>query len=53
MNRPLRKFFGTVVLLVFFAVYVVLASAIGSGQISEASKLIQFAYFLEIGRAHV
>ena len=49
MTGGLRKFVGTVALLVFFTLYVVVAAAIGSGRISEASGLIQFVYFLVAG----
>lgn len=49
MKRPVRKLVGTAALLVFFVGYVVLASAIGAGRITEASGLFQFAYFLIAG----
>lgn len=49
MTSRLRKLVGTVVLLVFLAVYVWLMTAIGSGRISEAPAVAQFAYFIAAG----
>jgi hypothetical protein len=49
MTSRLRKLVGTVALLVFLGVYVWLAAAIGSGRISEAPAVAQFAYFLAAG----
>ena len=49
MTRPWRKLFGTVVLLAFLAVYILIAAAIGSGRISEARGAFQFVYFLVAG----
>lgn len=49
MSGRLRKLVGTVVLLVFLAVYVVIAAAIGSGRIAEANGFAQFGYFLVAG----
>jgi hypothetical protein len=45
----LRKLIGTVVLLVFLALYTWIAVVIGSGRITEAHGLVQFAYFLIAG----
>ena len=49
MTSRLRKLVGTVALLVFLGVYVWLVAAIGSGRISEAPAVEQFAYFLVAG----
>jgi len=49
MSAHVRKLIGTIVLLVFMALYLALAAAIGSGRISEASGVAQLAYFLIAG----
>lgn len=49
MSSRVRKLIGTVTLLVFLALYVWAAGAIGSGQIVEAHGLAQLAYFLVAG----
>ena len=48
-----RKFIGTIVLLVFLAVYAWAATAIGAGRIALAPAWAQFAYFLIAGLAWV
>ncbi|MEM9590021.1 MAG: DUF2842 domain-containing protein [Pseudomonadota bacterium] len=49
MTRRLRTLIGTIVLLVFLAVYILIAASIGTGRISEAHWAFQFAYFLVAG----
>jgi hypothetical protein len=49
MTVRTRKLIGTIALLVFLAVYVWLAAAIGSGRISRAPQWVQLAYFLGAG----
>ncbi|MDJ0512741.1 MAG: DUF2842 domain-containing protein [Methyloceanibacter sp.] len=49
MSRRLRTLVGTIVLLVFLAIYIVIAASIGAGRISEAHGVIQFIYFLVAG----
>jgi hypothetical protein len=48
-----RKLIGTIVLLVFLALYVWAAGAIGAGRISTAPSWMQFAYFVAAGLAWV
>jgi hypothetical protein len=49
MNGRVRKLIGTVALLVFSALYVWTAAAIGSGRLLEAHGLAQLAYFVVAG----
>lgn len=49
MSVRVRKLFGTLGLLVFLAFYTWIAVALGSGRITEAHGLLQFAYFLVAG----
>ena len=49
MNARMRKLIGTVAILGFLLVYAWAAAAIGSGRISEAHGIVQFAYFLVAG----
>ena len=53
MSARTRKLIGTVLLLVFLALYIWLAAAIGSGRISAAPAWAQFAYFFAAGLAWV
>ena len=46
-----RKLIGTMVLLLFIALYAWAAAAIGAGRIALAPRLAQFAYFLVAGLA--
>lgn len=48
-----RKLFGTIVLLLFVALYAWAAAAIGAGRITSAPAWAQFAYFLIAGLAWV
>jgi regulator of protease activity HflC (stomatin/prohibitin superfamily) len=48
-----RKLFGTIVLLLFVAVYATIAAIIGSGRIARAPQWVQFAFFLTTGLAWV
>jgi hypothetical protein len=53
MRGRSRKLFGTIVLLLFLAVYAAIAALIGSGRIAQASQWVQFAFFLTAGLAWV
>jgi uncharacterized protein DUF2842 len=44
-----RKLIGTIILLVFLAVYAWAAMAIGAGRITLASHWAQLAYFVAAG----
>jgi hypothetical protein len=46
-----RKLIGTMVLLLFIALYAWAAAAIGAGRIALAPAWAQFAYFLVAGLA--
>lgn len=48
-----RKLFGTIVLLLFVALYAWAAAAIGAGRITSAPAWAQFTYFLMAGLAWV
>lgn len=48
-----RKLFGTIVLLLFVALYAWAAAAIGAGRITSAPAWAQFTYFLIAGLAWV
>jgi hypothetical protein len=49
MMHAKRKLIGTVMLLVFLAIYAWLAAVIGAGRITLASHWAQFAYFVAAG----
>ena len=53
MRGRSRKLFGTIVLLLFVAVYATIAAIIGSGRIAQAPQWVQFAFFLSAGLAWV
>jgi hypothetical protein len=53
MRGRSRKLFGTIVLLLFVAVYGTIAAIIGSGRIALAPQWVQFAFFLTTGLAWV
>ena len=45
MRGRSRKLFGTIVLLLFLAVYAAIAALIGSGRIAQAPKWVKCAFF--------
>ena len=49
MHARTRKLIGTVMLLVFLAIYAWLAAVIGAGRITLAPHWAQFAYFVAAG----
>jgi hypothetical protein len=49
MPARIRKLIGTVVLLVFLALYAFVAVMIGAGRITTAPHWAQFVYFLAAG----
>jgi regulator of protease activity HflC (stomatin/prohibitin superfamily) len=49
MHVRTRKLLGTIVLLLFLAVYATAAAVIGSGRITLAPQWAQFAFFLAAG----
>jgi len=49
MSVRTRKFIGTIVLLVFLAIYAMVAMALGASQIVIESKYAQGIYFLIAG----
>jgi Protein of unknown function (DUF2842) len=49
MSARNRKLIGTVVLLVFLALYAWFAAIIGAGRITLAPHWVQFVYFLAAG----
>jgi hypothetical protein len=53
MQVRLRKLIGTVLLLVFLALYAWAAAAIGAGRIALAPHWAQLAYFIAAGLAWV
>ena len=53
MRTRTRKLIGTIVLLVFLALYAWAAAAIGAGRIALAPHWVQFAYFVTAGLAWV
>ena len=53
MPTRTRKLIGTIVLLLFLAVYATVAAVIGSGRIVAAPQLVQFAFFVTTGLAWV
>ncbi len=53
MSARARKLIGTIVLLVFLALYAWAAAAIGSGRITLAPPWAQLAYFVAAGLAWV
>ena len=53
MHTHTRKLIGTIVLLVFLALYALAAGVIGAGLITLAPHWMQFAYFVTAGLAWV
>jgi hypothetical protein len=53
MTARTRKLLGTVVLLLFLAVYGTVAAVIGAGRITLAPAWVQFAFYLTTGLAWV
>ena len=53
MPTRARKLTGTIVLLLFLAVYATVAAVIGSGRIAFAPAWVQFAFFVTVGLAWV
>ena len=53
MAARTRKLIGTIVLLLFLAIYATVAAVIGSGRITLAPAWVQFAYYLTTGLAWV
>ena len=53
MTIRTRKFIGTVILVLFLAVYAVVAMAFGAAQIVGASYIAQVIYFCVAGLAWV
>jgi hypothetical protein len=53
MNTRTRKLIGTIVLLVFLAIYVLTAVSIGERHVVMAPAWLQFAYFIAAGLAWV
>ena len=53
MRVRTRKLIGTMVLIVFVAVYALAVASIGAGRITTAPALAQFAFFLVAGLAWV
>ncbi len=53
MPARTRKLIGTVVLLIFLAIYVAAAVSIGEGHVVSAPAWVQLAYFLAAGLAWV
>ena len=49
MTSPLRRFVGSVVLVVCLLVYVFFAMALGDVVVATKSGLVQFAYFVVAG----
>jgi len=53
MRARTRKLIGTIVLLLFLAVYATVAAVIGSDRIALAPRWVQFAFFVTTGLAWV
>ncbi len=53
MTARTRKLTGTIVLLMFLALYALAAGVIGAGRITLAPHWMQFAYFVTAGLAWV
>ena len=53
MSVRSRKLIGTLVLLVFLAVYALVVASIGAGRITTAPPLTQLAFFFVAGLAWV
>ena len=49
MQVRTRKLIGTILLLLFLAVYATVAAVIGSGRIALAPQWMQFAFYLTTG----
>ena len=48
-----RKLIGTIVLLIFLALYALAAMVIAAGRVTLAAHWVQFAYFVAAGLAWV
>jgi hypothetical protein len=53
MRLRTRKFVGTIILLLFLLVYVLVALSIAAGRIASAAPLAQLAFFIVAGLAWV
>jgi hypothetical protein len=53
MTRRTRKFLGTIVMIVFVALYAPLAMALAESRIMEAPKLIQIVAYIVLGLAWI
>lgn len=53
MQVRTRKLIGTILLLLFLAVYATAAAVIGSGRIALAPQWVQLAFFVTAGLAWV
>ena len=53
MTTRTRKLIGTILLLIFLALYAWAAAVIGAGRITLAPHWVQFAYFVSAGLAWV
>ena len=49
MTSPLRRFVGSIALVVFLLIYVFFAMAIGDVIVATKSGWVQFAYFVVAG----
>jgi regulator of protease activity HflC (stomatin/prohibitin superfamily) len=49
MQVRTRKLIGTILLLLFLALYATAAAVIGSGRIALAPQWVQFAFYLTTG----
>ncbi len=49
MNVRMRKFVGSIILVVFLIVYALIAMSLGSGRITEAQIGIKVLYFAVAG----
>ena len=49
MHVRTRKLIGTVLLLLFLAIYATAATVIGSGRIALAPQWVQFAFYVTAG----
>jgi len=53
MRRRMRKFLGTIFMLVFVCVYALVAMALAQGRVQDASKLVQLIFYLVVGLAWI
>ena len=53
MRARTRKLIGTILLLLFLAIYATVAAVIGAGRITLAPHWVQFAFFVTAGLAWV